>query len=182
MNMTEDTEEAILRFATMAAGQWEPDGLALRARELWMECGFGQARCHTNERRDAGVKRAQAQGKSEHSWLQERRRATKALASGRRNAPAGEERDLGEAWTEKHQAELEKQRKKIVSNKLKPSEMARCCATRSLLSFNKRCQKRLKATGAGTPCTKLRQGAERLSLGAANPWDGCLGGTAGPGG
>lgn len=113
MNMTEDAEEAIMRFATMAAGQWEPDALVLRARELWMECGCGQARCHAEERCDAGVKRnkAEEQGKSEHSWLQERRRATEALA--KRNAPAGgAERDLGEVWTEKHQAELDKQRKK----------------------------------------------------------------------
>lgn len=119
LNMSEDTEEATLRFATLAWRRTEsqcelPKTLVLRARELWVECGFGQSRRHTAERVDAGTKRAGRHCHGEQGWLKAKCRAiTEAVAAGASGAEAADpDVDADGAWTTRHQKEREKQRQK----------------------------------------------------------------------
>jgi hypothetical protein len=118
LNMQEDCEEATLRFATLKWRRTEaqcelPSSLVQRAREIWVESGFGQSRQHTAQRIDAGVKGCHHRDEGEHAWLKAKRRAvTNAVAA----SPSGvtveaADPDSG-AWTTRHHKEQEKQRKK----------------------------------------------------------------------
>ena len=85
LNMSEDIEEATLRFATLKWQRSESDSelpklLVQRARELWVECGFGQSRTHTAQRADSGIKRhhsadAEPGEGGERAWLKAKRHA-----------------------------------------------------------------------------------------------------------
>jgi hypothetical protein len=118
LNMSEDSEEATLRFATL---KWrrtecqseELPNLTQRAREIWVESGFGQSRQRAggdSERVDAGQRRRGREG--EGAWLRAKRRAvTDAMTASPHGVEAAADADH-DAWTTGHHKEQEKQRKK----------------------------------------------------------------------